>query len=326
MGIKWRLFFGVLLFCAGLFCLAQQPRAQLTLTGVGTGTFGGAAAYQGPGDIVSGATYFWSCTRGYTAAYASGGGNACDVQRISDSKTCTIVLTASGFADMTTTYCNSATQSVPTFCALANDCGFTKIYDQTSNGNVVTQTLASTRYFVPHFSGFGTCLAIDGNNGLVAPVMSGTFNSATLSQPFSYVAVGNTSNTSSQQDLAADVTSGFAQLGVDQGSFPGDVFIFSGALASTYPTVFTHNAWQTVAGLFNAASSKTAEQGTVSSVTGSVGTNGITNGDTITFGAAGTGIASWTGLIEEVALYPSDISASFTSISNNQRNTACGSF
>ena len=53
--------------------------AQLPMTGAGKGT--PAAAYQGPGDVFTTSPYAWySCARGFSAAYAAPGTNgACDV-------------------------------------------------------------------------------------------------------------------------------------------------------------------------------------------------------------------------------------------------------
>src|SRR4051812_47838038 len=84
----------------GIACIAQAQTP-----GFPPGVFnnraaldaGGAAAFSGPGDAVSGALAFWSCSRAYTAAYASGNGNACDIQRTSDSATCTTKFASNGY-------------------------------------------------------------------------------------------------------------------------------------------------------------------------------------------------------------------------------------
>lgn len=62
----------------------------------------GVATYSGPGDVVSGATAWYSCTRGYNAAYAAPGtGKACNVRRASDNTTQDIVILANGNFDVT---------------------------------------------------------------------------------------------------------------------------------------------------------------------------------------------------------------------------------
>lgn len=69
--------------------LSGSPaNAQLSMTGAGAGGGIGAGAvstYSGPGDVVSSALGFWSCTRAYNAAYATGGNKACSIRRASDS-------------------------------------------------------------------------------------------------------------------------------------------------------------------------------------------------------------------------------------------------
>jgi hypothetical protein len=70
-----------------------------------------APSYTGPGDVVSGATAWWSCVRAYDAAVASPGtNNACALRRSSDNGTCTVLLAASGLVDYTVgTPCSGAT-------------------------------------------------------------------------------------------------------------------------------------------------------------------------------------------------------------------------
>lgn len=60
-----------------------------------------AVTYQGPGDIVSGATA-WYGLRAYNAAYATGSNNAINVRRASDNSTSNIVILANGKLDIAT--------------------------------------------------------------------------------------------------------------------------------------------------------------------------------------------------------------------------------
>src|SRR5262245_58110091 len=119
----------LVLLIAGLGCFAQIP-----VTGAGKGVIGGAASFTGPGDAVSGAVVYWSCSRAITSAYAAGGGNACDIQRTSDNATCTTKFATNGFLDVTTAYCSSNTQTITQFCN-ATTCGASKMYDQTGSNN-----------------------------------------------------------------------------------------------------------------------------------------------------------------------------------------------
>ena len=138
----------VLLFLLGLLCLAQSPRADMMLTGVGGGPVAAAAgAYQGPGDTVSGAAVFYSCGRAYNAAYAAAQSALCDiVDTATGVATCTLSVGTNGYANLSALSCVGNTVSVTTFCTVthAAGCSITKMYDQTGNGLPVTQlTLAN---------------------------------------------------------------------------------------------------------------------------------------------------------------------------------------
>jgi hypothetical protein len=98
---------------------------------------GGGSSYQGPGDVVSGASVWYSCGRAYNAAYATGSNGACDVvDTATGLVTCTYHIQTSGFVNPSE--CTGAGQS----CYVA--CSVTKAYDQTGGGNPAVQaTLAN---------------------------------------------------------------------------------------------------------------------------------------------------------------------------------------
>jgi len=109
----------VLLFCAGLLCLAQ---AQVPMTGAGVGAPGGGApAYTGPGDLTLSATfvawYGFSC---FTAAYS---GNVASIWDHATNNTTNTVITCSAGSLVTT-----SPSSLATTCAVA--CDVDVMYDQ----------------------------------------------------------------------------------------------------------------------------------------------------------------------------------------------------
>lgn len=118
---------------------------SMGLLGVGGGS--AAATYQGPGDIVSGATAWGSCARAYNAAYANGTNSLCDLKDKTTGTVaiCTLRVKTSGFVDLTGSYCvGSTTPAVACAAAAGGSCVISQIYDQTGNGNNWTQaTLAS---------------------------------------------------------------------------------------------------------------------------------------------------------------------------------------
>ena len=91
-------------------------------------------AYVGPGDVVSGASFWWGL-RGYNAAYAAGSNKAINVRRDSDNATRDIVILPTGALDVAT---------ATTFAASAN-LFVTKLYDQTGNGNDISQATAAAQ-------------------------------------------------------------------------------------------------------------------------------------------------------------------------------------
>jgi len=90
-----------------------------------------------PGDIAT-FTAWYSCTRAYSAAIAATGTQkACDLRRVSDNATCTVLVGTNGNVDYTVgTPCNSNTQTVTAWIG-ASSARVSKVYDQ-SSGNACT--------------------------------------------------------------------------------------------------------------------------------------------------------------------------------------------
>lgn len=111
--------------------------AQMTMTGAGKLPVI-VAAYTGPGDIVGSAKAWWGL-RAYAAANADGTHKAFNVIRASDSQFCDVFLNTSGNLGNTTA-CSGAANGTPiaTFCN-ATTCKIITWYDQTGNGNDITQ-------------------------------------------------------------------------------------------------------------------------------------------------------------------------------------------
>lgn len=116
---------------------------------IGAGIYGdvkrAGATYVGPGDIVSGATAWYSCARAYNAAYAAGGANKlCNLRNTSTSETCDELVQPSGlFGAMAS--CSGSSNGLPlaTFCATG--CAVTEMYDQTGNGRPLLQATAANQ-------------------------------------------------------------------------------------------------------------------------------------------------------------------------------------
>jgi hypothetical protein len=123
-----------------------QVFARGIITNVATSCTGG---YQGPGDVLSGAA-FWYGLRGYSCAYAGPGTNkAVNIRRASDSNTTDVVILANGSLDIasaitfagTDVTCTSASASASFTVSLAGCSGTPNIGD-TILGTVSTGSIA----------------------------------------------------------------------------------------------------------------------------------------------------------------------------------------
>lgn len=288
----------VILLCAGMYCLAQ---AQVTLTGAGKGAPGPAVTYQGPGDIVSGASIWYSCGRAYNAAYATGSNGACDVvDTATGLVTCTYHIQTSGFVNPSE--CNGVSQS----CHVA--CSVTKAYDQSGNSNPATQaTLANM-----------PTLTLSALKGLPCPTGNGTsqFLASAASPPFT--------NPTTLVDLSsAASSSGFnVPLGgnnyaLGYGSTTS-VGMFAGSLSTTSITAAFHAIIPVITG---SGSGTLVIDGTANSVT--VGTNS----GNVTFGilAQGNNSNFLAGTVCEGGGYPIGFnSTQYTAMNTNMHSASNG--
>src|ERR1700733_14347786 len=104
------------------------------------------SSYQGPGDVVSGATAWGSCARAYSSSVASGT-NMCDLVDSAAPTTviCTLQTGSNGKVNLTGTYCTGGVTPA-TKCAAATGglCNISKIYDQAgSTGGFIQATVGN---------------------------------------------------------------------------------------------------------------------------------------------------------------------------------------
>lgn len=106
------------------------------------------ATFQGPGDIVSGATIWGSCARVYQASLASTATSLCDlVDSAAPSVViCTLRGSATGFVDLAGTYCTgSVAPSAKCAAATGAVCNISKIYNQTGGVTGWSSTTAANQ-------------------------------------------------------------------------------------------------------------------------------------------------------------------------------------
>ena len=104
-----------------LLLLTCPASAQLLTAGAGCqpAVCTSGATYQGPGDIVSGATAFYGL-RSYNAAYATSSNNAINIRRASDNSTSDIVILSNGNLDTATAASFAGTDATATCSATAS--------------------------------------------------------------------------------------------------------------------------------------------------------------------------------------------------------------
>lgn len=166
------------LLFGGLVCLSQ---AQVPMTGAGKGVPGGTVGYQGPGDIVSGATAWWGL-RGYNAAYV---GNAANICTPLDAVCLDVTIVAGALN--TTTLGTLACNNLTTICTIKT------LYDQSGTNscggspcNLAQATIASRPTYVAPGAANGcptTTLSCMSFVSGVASLTNAGFGS--ISQPFS---------------------------------------------------------------------------------------------------------------------------------------------
>lgn len=195
-------------FTAALISM-QFPALAQEYPIIGGGILKPAVAYQGPLDVVSGATA-WYGLRAASASYAASLGNAINVRRASDNSTQNIAVTSSGALNIASanTFAGTDATASCTFATTTATCtgaSSTPHVGSTITGSGVTEPCYVTA--VGTFTGGAGTLTVSGNNSLSAPC--GTIASAVsitlqygLYVTEAYDQTGNNYNAS--QSTAAD--------------------------------------------------------------------------------------------------------------------------
>lgn len=294
-----------------LTALTAQAGTSL-LSAVGAGGSGTAAAFTGPGDVVSGAKVFVGL-RAYTQAIANAGTQKlANVRRASDAQTCDFLVATNGGVGNSAN-CSGAfgTGSLSSFCN-ATTCTATKLYDQTGNANDVSQaTVAAQPTVTLNCLGSLPCLTF-------ASASSQTLTHASFTavvQPFSLSAVADHTSTcaSACETISAYDGSTGATLEVTSATV---VSAWSGNITGTATT--SQSAWHIYS--FSVTDPNSIE--TVDGVSGSTyasGANG--SGTALNMGSLNAASRFFQGNMAEVGLWPSAFSTTqATNMCHNQFN------
>jgi hypothetical protein len=295
-----------------LCCLLTGPAwaDNLTLLGVGRGN---PATYVGPGDVVSGATFWWGL-RAYSAAVAaSGTQKAINVRNTGTNETCDVLIATSGGLASTVSSCSGASSgtALSTFCS---SCAITEWYDQSGATNctgtachVVQATAANQGTLTLSCLGSLPC-------GVVASSGPQFWRTASVinannAAPHSYYAVVDDTSAGTHIFLNFD--------GGTRNSFyyASTTSIQVTDTASNIGGAVT-NAWHVaIASVVSGTNNSTVNVDGTTVVTGTLTTN--TGVDKPTFGNDAGGFDPFNGNLAEGGVWPSSVAASYTSLCHN---------
>lgn len=271
----------------------------------------GVGGYQGPFDATGVANYAWvSGSRAYSAAYAAGGNKAIKVvDTATGALSCDVVFLATGFPDLSTTYCTGNTLSVTTFCTVTHPagCSVTTAYDQTGNGHdFIEATLANMPLYA--FSALNGNPAINCGNGSSNIFVLVTATNNNLAQPLSYSAVWKRTGAGTNSGAAFASSGGNTGIG---NPTAGNLGVIFAGTAVTFAV--TDGNWHGLQAVLNGATSAYNIDG--SDTTG-VNAGTTATGASASFGlcrgGVGTGTGQLGGLVAEGGTYPSATAISAT--------------
>lgn len=257
-----------------------------------------APGYVGPGDITSGALA-WYGLRGYSAAYSTGSNPAVDLVDQTGANPITINILSNGNLDVASVSAWVTAHSVSSI-------NIVKLYDQSGNGRHGTASAGSIKLV----------LSVLGSLPSISNISGQFVSSATITQsvPFTVSAVAR-QPTQNNGNIDAIINSGSASFiyGFTGTSFSsGFSSMYSGSFATT--AAASLNNFHAMQGLFNGSSSSNYIDGTLTSPL-NPGSTGI-SGETIVVG--GTGGFVLVGNIQEVGIWPGNVTANNSTMNSNQ--------
>jgi len=272
--------------------------------------FGLSPVYQGAGDVVGGAV-FWGGLRAYTAAIATAGTQKLvNVRNASSGETCDIIVaTTGGIGNLANCTMGGGTGSAATYCT-TNTCQVATLYDQSGNGNNLTQATVSEMPGLSVHCGVlmqKPCLTF-----LAANItnLSGT-SIGTFAQPNTFSLVSDRGSASANT---------FAEMigTVNQQVYIHNSTAFGMIAGANVETPATVPGFHQLAAVFNGASS-TLTIDNQSPVTVNPGTGGIGQPFQMGTFAPGGGGNGFSGSISEAGIWASGFnSTQLTNMCHNQ--------
>ena len=254
----------VALFLLGLLCLAQSPRADMMLTGVGGGPVASAAAgYQGPGDIVSGASAWYAANQCYNTAYS---GNVADVWDSTTGNTTETLITCSAGGTL-----NFTVNPIATTCS--SGCVIKTMYDQTGSlacggaaCDVTEATLANRPTYTANALNSKAC-----GTWTVSIALNSTNALTSIPQQFSYVAVAERTGSFTTAQRIIETSSAGTRMGFSNAGNTTSI-----NAGSSFTAVASDSSFHALIDVFNNASSSIVVDGSATAGTAGAGASATT--------------------------------------------------
>jgi hypothetical protein len=282
------------------------------------------ASYTGPGDVASGASFWASCARVYTAAQASTATSLCDLVAVTGgAAVCTLRGSSTGFVDLAASYCAGTTPAAACAAAAGGSCRVSKLYDQTGNGlHPLQATLANM-----------SDLAFSALNGLPALTFAGvsqamvTAGSITSTgEPFAISRVSNRTGafTAFGIVLGTADTPGTSPVEVGYTSATNTVYQYNNHSVPT--ATASDSAFHAIQDTFNNAGGTSAFYIDGTSTSATLGANTLAINNAIHVGSNFGGSGFFTGQLAEVGIWPVDftVSSRQSNMNTNQHSAANG--
>lgn len=273
----WRLINIALIF---ILLLVIPALSQILTLGSGAALKGTPPPFQGPGDVVAGASMWWGL-RAYNAAYAMGSNPAADICDVSTGLTCTTInILANGSFD-------AATAQASASCAVA--CNVSKLYDQTGNGNHITQSTNANRPTLV-FNCIGSLPCIQSTSSSIV------LNTATFTPATGVVSLSTVGNRAAGTGVFLAVNeAGTGQTGNRIRGGTANLWNLTAGAAGGFTATANDAAWHSANAVVNGASSVlnidgTETTGTVAGVTTAGGNVAFRSNTSTTFNETESGI------------------------------------
>lgn len=302
----------ILLILAGLSLACPALGQDAMMIGAGSPSKVGAGAYQGPGDVISGAL-MWAGLRAYSLAKA--GNRAANVCNAGDANCADVNTLANGKFDVATA------QGAPLNCGgTGGTCTIKILYDQTGNLNCspsaacdLSNSTAANRPTLA-FNCVGTtnpCMIFNGTTQLLETNGLGF----TTTQPLTISGAAKYTNPGTQGPLVSTSNGATPSIGFDASGTPATAWAYAGTLLSESAS---DNAWHALQGVFNGTSSDINVDGTPCASSCNTGT-GVPAGSSIVLG---NGFSEFMqGDATEVGIWGSNFSSGqSSSMSSNQHS------